>query len=469
MSLSILLLALRGRYKVVLNTLLVIIASTIAVSLLLPKTYSATATVVLNYKGSDPVSGLSFAPQLMPGYIATQMDIIASKNVALKVVDQLRLAESPAVQAEFNDKTGGQGSIRDWVAVMLIEKMEVVPSRESGVIGIKVKDADPQFAAAVANAFATQYQITTIQLKTEPLRNASAYFDEQIKALRDKLRAAQNSLSRYQQEKGIVNVDSRLDVESIRLNDLSAQLVAVQGQLVEATSRQQKAQGTLSDNSPDIAANPLIQNLKASLVKAEANLSRVAQRFEKEHPQYLDAKAEVDQLRASLNSNIGSASKSLGITVRIMEQRVSELRSALAEQKAKVLELNRDRDTLAVLSKEVESAQRAYDTTVERFNQTSLEGKANQSDVALLTSAVAPSIPSSPNIVLNTVMSVFLGTILGIGIALLIELLDRRIRSVNDLVEATGAPVLGVVEWGRPKRIGYSGLDSAFPRRLFSN
>lgn len=469
MSLSPLLLVLRGRCKIIFNTLLLIIATVIAVSLLLPKTYSATATVVLNYKGSDPVSGLSLAPQLMPGYIATQMDIIASKNVALKVVDQLRLAENPVVKAEFYDKTGGKGSIHDWVAATLLKNMEVVPSRESGVIGIKVKDTDPQFAAAVANAFASQYQKTTVQLKTEPLRNVSSYFDEQIKTLRDKLRAAQNSLSMYQQEKGIVSVDSRLDVESMRLTDLSAQLVAVQGQLTEAKSRQQKAQGALADNSPDIAANTLIQNLKASLAQAEAKLSRTAQRFEKEHPQYLDAKAEVDQLRASLNSNIGSTSKSLGTTVRIMEQRESELRGALAEQKAKVLELNRARDTLTVLSKEVESAQRAYDTTVERFNQTSLEGKANQSDVALLTSAVAPSTPSSPKIFLNAMMSVFLGTILGIGIALLVELLDRRVRSVNDLVEASGAPVLGVVEWGRPKRIGYSDLNSVFPRRLFSN
>jgi uncharacterized protein involved in exopolysaccharide biosynthesis len=61
----------------------------------LPKTYKATASVLLNYKGMDPVTGLTMPGQLLPGYMATQIDIISSKNVALRVVDRCKLAEKP--------------------------------------------------------------------------------------------------------------------------------------------------------------------------------------------------------------------------------------------------------------------------------------------------------------------------------------------------------------------------------------
>ena len=90
---------------------LVTVAATLVVSLLLPKTYEATSSLVMNYKGVDPLTGMALPGQLLPGYMATQIDIISSKNVALRVVDQLKLAESPAVIAQFNESTGGKGTL----------------------------------------------------------------------------------------------------------------------------------------------------------------------------------------------------------------------------------------------------------------------------------------------------------------------------------------------------------------------
>jgi len=101
MNPSLLLLALRARYKIVLLALGVTILAAVAISLILPKNYVAGVSMVVNYKGVDPVTGLSAPAQLMPGYIATQVDIIKSKSVALKVVDDLKLANNPAVQAQF--------------------------------------------------------------------------------------------------------------------------------------------------------------------------------------------------------------------------------------------------------------------------------------------------------------------------------------------------------------------------------
>ncbi len=137
------LLILRARKRIVLLTLLVTVCATLVVSFLLPKTYKATSSLVMNFKGIDPLTGLTLPGQLLPGYMATQIDIISSKNVALRVVDQLKLADSPAVVQQFNDSTGGQGNVRDWLAELLQKKLEIVPSKESSVVDVTFKGSDP--------------------------------------------------------------------------------------------------------------------------------------------------------------------------------------------------------------------------------------------------------------------------------------------------------------------------------------
>jgi chain length determinant protein EpsF len=382
--------------------------------------------------------------------MATQVDIITSRNVALKVVDDLRLAEGQQVKEQFLDATKGQGTIRDWLAELLLKNLEVVPSRESSVLDISFKGSDSKFAASVANAFATSYQKTGVQLKVEPLKKVSSFFNDQSKLLRQNVEDAQRKLSKYQQEKGIVNADTRMDVETNRLNELSSQLVQAQAQLMEASSRRNGAQ--YGGESPDVVANPLIQTLKAELTRAEAKLSLAAQNLGRNHPQYLGAKAEVDKLRSDLRAQVAAISGSVANNARILQQREAELRTAFNQQKTKVLELNRARDELSVLVKEVENAQRAYDNASQRFNQTNLEGQANQTDVAVLNVAVPPTTHAAPKIMLNTFLAAVLGTLLGIAIGVLAEMADRRVRTANDLIDVLDAPVLGVIDWEQNKR-----------------
>jgi len=468
MNLHQFLLIMLARKKIILATLAVTVLLTLGFSLLQQKTYKAAASVLLNYKGVDPLTGLTMPGQLLPGYMATQIDIITSKNVALRVVDALRLASSSSILAQFNASTEGRGNVRDWLAELLLKKLEILPSRESSVVEISFKGSDPQFAASVANAFADEYQRISVQLKTEPMKKASAYFNEQTKLLRDNVENAQARLSKYQQEKGIVSLDfNRADVELARLSELSQQLVAVQGQEIEANSRGRMARGAAAD-SPDVANNGLIQSLRIALATAEAKFSEMAQRLAPNHPQYRSSKAELDKMRADLGSALGAVSRSVGNNAVVQRQREAELRSALVAQKVKVLELNRARDELGVLLKDMDSAQRAFDAASQRLSQTRIEASSEQSDISILNPAVAPIEAFAPRVLLNTLVSVLLGTVLGVGLGLLIEMMNRPIRSAGDMKELLGLPVLGTVEWGhsRPRMRGLRSLMGTRRLRL---
>jgi uncharacterized protein involved in exopolysaccharide biosynthesis len=136
----------------------------------------------------------------------------------------------------------------------------------------------------------------------------------------------------------------------------------------------------------------------------------------------------------------------------ILRQREADIRTALQAQKAKVLDINRQRDQLAVFMREIESAQHSYDAITQRLSQVKLEGQSNQSDVAVLSLATIPAKASSPIMMLNLLASVFIGALLGAGFALISELLDRRVRSSADITEILDAPLLGTLHRPKPQR-----------------
>ena len=451
------LLILRARYKIIFITLFSIVTITMIIALLLPKTFTATTSLVLNYKGTDPVTGVAMPSQLMPGYMATQIDIIKSKTVALKVVDDLKMAESETVKQQFLDATGNRGTARDWVANLISSNVEVEPSRDSGVINISFSAADPEFAATMANAYASAYQNAAVELKIAPAQKASTYLNAQLKSLRDNFETAQRKLSKYQQDNNIDDADNRLGVETARMNELSSQLVAVQGQLIDASSRQAQAQSNAS-SSPDVMSSGLIQGIRNSLMTAEAKFAEISQRLAPNHPQYQSAKSEVDNLRASLNQQIGLASASVSSNARIQKQRESEIQAALTAQREKVMALNLARDDLKLLVNEVQAAQRAYEAASNRYTQTSLESRSTQSDIAILNQAIAPLSPTGPKIKLMALLSVFFGSMLGLGLAIIAEIMDRRVRSTHDLIEVLNVPVLGVLHQDKPKKRPLLGL-----------
>lgn len=444
MNFSQFLLILKARWLVAVLALGVTVATTLVVSLLLPKNYTANVSLVVDSKAKDPITGTLLPMQLLPGYLATQVDIIKSQNVALKVVDGLKLAENPTIRQQYQESGQTGGDIRHWLSDLLLKKLDVKPSRESSVIQVEFEGADPRFAAIVANAFAQAYVHTNLELKVEPAKQTTAFYDDQIKQLRATLEKAQAALSDYQQKKGLVASDERIDVETARLAELSSQLVAAQAQTYDTTSRQSQSQNALAE----VEQNPLIQGLKRDLAMGEMKLSELAQKVGKNHPQYQRAQAEVDSLRAKLETETKVATRTVGTTAKVAQTREGDIRAALAAQKARVLALKQHRDEAAVLIRDVENAQRLYDAALQRYGQTRLEAQNSQTDIAILNPAVPPTEASSPKVALNTILAVFLGSLLGIGLAFLMEMLDRRVRSGEDLTAALDLAVLGEIAKG---------------------
>ena len=103
-----------------------------------------------------------------------------------------------------------------YFAGVLERGLAVEPSRGSNVINLTFSGPDPLFAQAAANAFAQAYMDVSVELRVAPARQSATFLDEQTKVLRANLEQAQAKLSKFQQTKGIVVSDERLDQENAR-------------------------------------------------------------------------------------------------------------------------------------------------------------------------------------------------------------------------------------------------------------
>lgn len=480
---------LRARKVLIFAIVIMTVAATAAVIAMIPKRYEAAASVVVDSRMMNPVTGASLPQPINENIVSTQLDIVASSSVALRVVDILGLEKNPRAKellsgpgllgdlrewmAELlpRERTDTNGSPRDWMADRMLRDLRVKSNRDSRLVRVGYSSHDPEFAASVANAFVRAYLDTVLQLRVGPAKQNTRWFDEQLKDLKHKLALAETRLSKFQQEKGIVATDERVDLENARLADISAQLGAAQSQSYESQARQRQLrdflarQGNAANAPAEVMTSPVAQQLRQEVAQREAKLSELSRRIGANHPQHKAAVSELERLRSELDTEMRAAAQGLLSSSGVAGQREGALRSALEQQRKRVLALKSDRGELAMLMREVENAQQAYNAASQRLTQTRMESEIGQSNESLFDSATVPAAAAGPNATRVLLLSLVAGLILGVGIALLSETFRRYVRSEQDLVEVMNLPVLAVLapKGGRKQNVSYLKSSNVLP------
>lgn len=458
MSLARFLLTLKARWLTAVLVLATVMGVTALVSALLPKQYTATAMVLVDIKSADPLAVSSSQQQSgqAAAYMATQVDLIQSERVARAVMTALGMSRDPndATHQLWRNKTGGVGDFEEWQAARMKKKLDVRPTKESGVISIGYTADDRQSAAKIANAYVQAYVDTGLALRLEPARSNTTFFDERATQLRTGLEAAQAKLSAFQRQHGLLTVgaDERLDVETARLNELSSQLVSLQAQTGESGSRQSQAIAN-PEKAPEVINNPVISSLSAELLRQETRLNEMSARLGDRHPSIMEQRATVSQLRTQLTSESRRVAASLGISDTVNQQRTAQVRTSLEAQRTKVLELTTRRDEARVLQRDVQNAQAAFDAVAGRSTQSATESQARMTNVSVLKAASPPALASSPQMDVNLGVAALLGSVLALVVTLVLEQRNRRLRCADDVPDLLDLPLLVEI----PSRGGSSG------------
>lgn len=433
-------LILRLRWLIVLGTLLVTAALALVISLLLPKQYTADTTLLLDIK-TDPLVATLARDFAAPSFIATQTEILQNERVATRVVKMLGLAQNAKAVEQWREETEGRIPLEIYFGSLLQRGLKIEPGRGSSLLTLSFTGTDAKFAAAGANAFARAYLDTLVELKVDPVSEYAKFYEERQKQVRTELQGAQERLSAFQQKRGIVVTNERMDQEVTRLNSLEAALGSALTEQADTSSRRTAG----GDAAPEVINSPAVQSLKNELARAQLQLTEVAGKFGSSHPQRIEIEARVAELRQQLNTEMSRVVRGTSNVNSNVGKKVAELQSLVDGQKKAVLALRSQRDEASVLLRDVDTAQRAYDAVAQRLSQLSIEVKAEQTPARVLSAATEPLRPSKPNIVKNTLVGVILGLLGGVGLAFLLEYIDRRVRSADDLVAYSDVPVLGVM------------------------
>ena len=441
MNLSHFLAVLRARWLSAIIVFSVVFVGAILYLIFATRVYTATASLLIDAK-PDPVSSMLYGGAA-PALINTQVEIIRSDRVAQRVAQNLKLADLADMRAAWSNAKSGL-SIQEWLTEVLENGLDPrVISPGSNVINIAYRSSDPRFAATVANAYVQAYLETSIELRVDPAKQYSGFFTDQQKDARTALEAAQNKLSAFQKEKGIIGTDDKFDLEMSRLTALTQELVAIQTARVDASTRQSQigSAGQLSE----VLSNGTVSGLKNDLSSAELKLQELSSRYGDKHPQVQQARAAVNELKAKIAHATSDVTGAIGIDARVSHAREAEIQAAVDAQRTKVLTLKETRDQGAVLQRDVDNAQKSYDLVYNRASQTNLESQNRQSNATVISQATTPTLPSSPK-VLAVLLLGFLGALgLGLATALLLEQFDKRMRTSSDAFDFLGLPVIGIM------------------------
>jgi chain length determinant protein EpsF len=425
-----------------------VLAGLLVASFVMPPQYRASAELLIHDEPAETAA--AGAQAAAPNRLATQADVVRSERVMLRAIRAMGLQERQDLRERWSARSGGQGDFDAWLVERLQRKTDVRPARDSRVLYVSHSAPDARFAADFVNALVKAYSDTALELRMEPSRQYSAFYEERVRQSRDRLRQAQQQSSEFNRRNGITTTDEKLDVEDARLADISTQVVGLQARAAEAHRRQLEAAANPSAME-DVLKDPTVAALAAAIALQETRHQEIGERLGTRHPQVLESQSAVAALTARLESAKRRAAAAFQGGNNVIASQLSERTRALEAQREKVLQRREVRDQARLLHNDVELAQREYDATVARLSKATLETNVPQANVSVLKPATVPSLATSGARSTTLGVAAVGGLLLALLALLVLEARDRRLRDADDVQSRLQQPVLAVLKRRRPR------------------
>jgi exopolysaccharide transport family protein len=401
-------------------------------------------------------------------YFQTQVEIIKSREVALKTIAKLKLYDNP----EFDPRAPKKGlnawierigfatkeEPREWNETTLAEaalgkftgNLTIEPIRLSQLVVVRFISSDAALAARVTNAVAQTFIENDLDARYQMTRTASAWLQERLAGLKTKLDQSEQVLQSYREKQGIVNIKEAAQ------SGVGQQIEQIQTRLIEASTRRAEIEATYrivkdAASAGDLASQPAVLNsgqvadAKRQATEAARKLADVSQRYGKEHPKYLqadsDAKAANDNLQRQVDLVVA------GINHEYERAKSTEkmLQGALGAARGSVQNINRKEFELGVFERDVDSNRQMYDMFLKRAKETNVAGDLQTTVARVVDTAAVPTVPIKPKKILIVSVALFAGLLIGVMIALLMDVLDNTIKSTQDVESRLKQPLLTVM------------------------
>lgn len=393
---------------------------------LVPSRYEASSRLILDIVRPDPVSGEALSSSFARAYVKTQTELIKDYRVAGRVVDAFGWTGSPELTAQYR-ASGSDLPLHRWLAQRVIDRTDAKLIDASNIMEITYTGEQPETTARIADQLRQAYSDQTMLFKQQAARRNADWFKQQTEKLKKEVADAEASKAAFEQANNIVLQDNDTDAESARLAALASTAPAPptmtapiaapvaspsQTQLAQIDATIATASQTLGPNHPDLIA------MRQQRAVVAANASR-----------------EMAAARAAAGSGGRMTGPSIGAMFNAQQQKVLAQRGKVAE--ARQLMVN------------VRVAREELERTATRASQLDQQAESDETGLTFLGSAVAPQSPSFPKKIPLLAGAIALGLAFGVLTSLIIELLFRRVRAIDDIY-IEGVPVLGMMAGSLP-------------------
>ncbi|VUX46850.1 conserved hypothetical protein [Candidatus Defluviicoccus seviourii] len=423
-----------------------------------------------------------------PTGLSSEIEVLRSRGLADKVVDKLRLTEDP----EFNKALLAPSPIERarqrvaalasayvsedflvWIGLIqpdqltpeeeqlaqqektvnaFLKRLSVFPKGESRVINVSFDSESPTKAAQIANAVADAYILDQLDQRYEATRRANEWLGSKLDDLRTKVARSDGAVESYRQRAGLIQGGQGSLLVSQQVTDLNSQLIIARTERAAAEARLSqvrqlvRAQGG-ADAARDVLSSPIVQALSAQETEVKRKLAELEQEYGERHPRLINVKAELRDVRAKLNAEVGKVVRTLENEVAVAQAREAALAQSLRQVEGRVSQANTASVQLRALEREANADKQLLELFLNRAEQINAQTDLaiHQSNARILSKATLPHAPSSPQKALMMAVILVASTLFVILAVLVIEFLHRGFRSGEQIEEMTGVRALGLI------------------------
>lgn len=437
---------LKARQGLILSVAVAIFSFTVIVSLFLPRMWVSSSDIYIDYRENDPIAAQRLSAMLDDSYMQTQLDLLKSQRVAEAVIDNLRLRSTPSYRIAVQDR--GEESAEQKLISRLVDNVEIRRVKGSRVVTVEFNGRSPEEARDYADAIVTAYINLGEQMSFTAARSRFEQYNAQLEQLRAEVDAVQNRLTAYQQENDILNIQEHGDQETQRLNEFNKTLISLQNQLQQAyadrdATQRLLASGLKPEELPKVNDTTIITTLKSQLGFVDRQLGDKTGALGPNHPTLKGLMAERNKLTTRIAQEAQAVVDGMDNNIYRLKEQISDLEKTIAELRNKVLAQMQQRNQIAAMQRQLASAQQVYSSALQKYDTLIIASNVMSPNVTVLRPAELPTVPSKPNMKINLALGLVVGASIALILALLLELVNRRVRILDDMLGDPDLPLLG--------------------------
>ena len=449
---------------------LIVVTVVVTATFLMTPIYRASLTLQIDREDIKIVKSGEVAPEESgwsgyQDYYQTQYELLKSRSLALRVVNQLGLADlpppPPSPLAEFkawvadwlpkiseakdSEKPLSESDRLEGVVSGFLGGLTVEPVRNSRLVKLYYDSPDPQRAAAILNTLVKNYINMNMERRFDASTYARNFLQERLQQVKAKLEDSERQLVDFARKEQIINVDDKQNTVSQNLAATNAALAEAEKKRIAAEATYRQMLGAQGQGLSQILDSKIIQTLKETRAKLETQYQENLNVYKPAYPTMVQLRGQISQIDALINQEINNIRAAVTASYQAARSEEALLRSRLDQLKQDVLSLQDRSIQLNILRREVDTNRQLYDGLLQRFKEVGVAAGIGTNNISVVDEAKVPRWPHKPNLRLNALLALVLGLLGGVGLAFLFEHLDDTFRRPEELEKLLGLPVLGVI------------------------